>query len=67
MCKYCDRTNNDFVSLNTKTIQYSGVDIAMNRQGMLRVSYYDEASYVLMKDIVNMSFCPFCGKEFTED
>ena len=26
MCKYCEQTDNGFVSINTKTIQYSGVD-----------------------------------------
>jgi hypothetical protein len=33
-CKYCDRKDNDFVLLND-TAEYSGLDIEINRQGML--------------------------------
>ena len=66
-CKYCSRADNDFVLLNKKTVQCSGIGVGINRQGMLRVGYYDEASYVYMEDIVNISFCPMCGRKLEED
>ena len=61
MCKYCEHENNDFVILN-ETKDYSGIEIAVNRQGMLRVRYEDNIWF--SQDIVNIKFCPMCGKKF---
>lgn len=63
MCKYCEHKNNDFVILN-ETADYSGIEMALNRQGMLRVRYYDinDPNFVT-QDIININFCPVCGKK----
>ena len=67
-CKYCNRKDNDFVPLN-KTIDYSGLEMSLNRQGMLRVRYYEQGKYDLWysEDIVNINFCPICGRKLTEE
>lgn len=63
-CKYCEHENNDFVVLND-TKEYSGMEITLNRQGMLRVRYYDDDSRIwFSEDIINVKFCPMCGREF---
>lgn len=62
-CPYCEHDNNDFVLLN-QTAEYSGVETAMNRQGMLRVRYYGENTETfLTQDIVEIKYCPLCGKK----
>jgi hypothetical protein len=63
-CAYCDREDNDFILLN-QTVDYSSIEIALNRQGMLRVRYYEDSNQVwFSEDIVNIKFCPICGREF---
>lgn len=63
MCKYCEHGNNDFILLN-ETADYSSLEMALNRQGMLRVRYYEDCSQVwFTEDIINIKFCPMCGKE----
>lgn len=62
-CKLCNRKDNDFVPLNDTT-DYSGIEIALNRQGMLRIRYYDDSSHIwYSEDIVNVKFCPICGRK----
>lgn len=60
-CKYCSAVNNDFIPLND-TVDYSGIEISLNRQGMLRVRYYDinDPDFVT-QDIINIKYCPVCG------
>lgn len=65
-CKYCNRKDNDFVMLND-TAEYSYIEMALNRQGMLRVRSYDETEIWFSEDIVNVKFCPMCGRKFTEE
>lgn len=65
-CKFCERNDNDFIPIN-ETVEYSGIEIEINRQGMLRVRYYDDPAYGLAQDIVNISFCPMCGRKFMEE
>lgn len=66
-CKYCENETNDFIEIND-TFRYSGIEMSMNRQGMLRVRV-DLGPSELHKnvfeteDIVNIKFCPFCGKK----
>lgn len=62
-CKYCNAVNNDFIPLND-TVDYSGIEISLNRQGMLRVRYYDinDPDFVT-QDIMNVRYCPICGCE----
>jgi hypothetical protein len=60
-CKYCSAENNDFIPLND-TVDYSGIEISLNQQGMLRVRYYDinDPNFVT-QDIINIKYCPMCG------
>lgn len=62
MCKYCEHENNDFVILN-ETKEYSGLEIAMNKQGMLRVRNYSSNQMWATQDIINIKFCPMCGRK----
>lgn len=62
-CKYCKHKNNDFVILN-ETKDYSGIEIALNRQGMLRVRYYEGYNQLWStEDVINIKFCPICGRK----
>ena len=62
-CPYCDSENNDFIPLN-QSVEYSGIEMALNRQGMLRVRYYmyNGVDHFESQDIVNIKFCPNCGR-----
>lgn len=61
-CAYCDREDNDFVLLN-QTTDYSSIEMALNRQGMLRVRcYIDDNQVWFSQDIVEIKFCPNCGR-----
>lgn len=63
-CQYCRERNNDFVLLND-TGMYSGVYFEINRQGMLRVRVFnDEMDGFVTQDILNVKYCPMCGREF---
>lgn len=63
-CPYCEANNNDFVLLN-QTSDYSKIEMALNRQGILRVRYYgDDDELWISQDIVEIHNCPLCGKEF---
>lgn len=64
MCQYCKERNNDFVILNN-TNMYSGIDIEINRQRMLRVRVFnDEMDGFVTQDILNVRYCPMCGRKF---
>lgn len=66
MCQYCKERNNDFVILNN-TNMYSGIDIEINRQGMLRVRVFnDEMDGFVTQDILNVRYCPMCGRKFND-
>lgn len=63
MCKYCENKNNNFVILN-ETTDYSGIEMALNRQGVLRVRYYEDDSQIwFSEDMINIKFCPICGRK----
>ena len=60
-CPYCDAETNDFIPLN-QTVEYSGIEIALNRQGMLRVRVYESGQETFTtQDIVEIKCCPNCG------
>lgn len=65
MCTWCNRADNDFVLLN-ETSEYSGIEIALNRQGVLRIRYNENDGWI-SQDIINVNFCPICGRKLTED
>ena len=60
-CPYCDAKTNDFIPIN-HTVEYSGIEIALNRQGMLRVRVYESGQEIFtVQDIVEIKCCPNCG------
>ena len=60
-CPYCDAKTNDFIPIN-QTVEYSGIEIALNRQGMLRVRVYESGQETFnAQDIVEIKYCPNCG------
>ena len=60
-CPYCDAKTNDFIPIN-QTVEYSGIEIALNRQGMLRVRVYESGQKTFTtQDIVEIKCCPNCG------
>jgi hypothetical protein len=63
-CLYCDSENNDFIPLN-QSVEYSGIEMALNRQGMLRVRYYmyNGIDRFESQDIIQIKHCPKCGKK----
>lgn len=65
-CPYCEQETNDFVVMN-QSIEYSGIEIAANRQGMLRVRVLDNDGNFATQDIVGIHHCPLCGKQFMSD
>ena len=64
-CPYCETDNNDFVMMN-QTVEYSGIEMSINRQGMLRVRVYEDNNILLwdFEDIINIKYCPLCGRKF---
>ena len=62
-CPYCEATSNDFSVVN-QTSEYSGIEIALNRQGMLRARVLDSYCKFSTQDIVEIKYCPLCGKLF---
>ena len=63
-CPYCEADNNDFNLLN-QTSEYSSIEIALNRQGMLRVRcHWDSDEGAAAQDIIELPNCPCCGKRF---
>ena len=60
-CPYCDAKTNDFIPIN-QTVEYSGIEIALNRQGILRVRVYESGQKTFTtQDIVEIKCCPNCG------
>lgn len=62
-CPFCSDTDNGFIRIND-TVEYSGIEMCMNRQGMFRVRVYDESEHIDSQDSINIKYCPFCGKSF---
>lgn len=62
-CPYCECGTNDFEVLN-QTAEYSGIELSVNRQGMLRARALDDDGCFPTQDIVEIRYCPLCGKRF---
>lgn len=60
MCEYCKGSG--FNPLND-TVDYSGLEIAISSKGMLRVRNYNFKEVFSSQDVVNISFCPMCGRK----
>lgn len=64
-CRFCETDTNDFKFLNYNTFRHSGIEICVNRQGMLRVRAYPNYDEVFDgQEIINIRYCPVCGREF---
>ena len=67
MCKCEQNRYGDFVVING-TKEYSGIEMAINCQGMLRVRYYmyNDIDRFESQDILNVKHCPLCGRKFNQ-
>ena len=66
-CLYCEAKTNDFVPIN-QSVEYSGIEIALNRQGMLRVRVYESGQETFTtQDIVEIKYCPNCGAKMDKE
>ncbi len=64
-CNYCESDTNDYVRLNFETYPYSGIEICMDRQGTLRIRVYPDMDELFThQEIVNIKYCPVCGRKF---
>ena len=64
-CKYCGADNNGFQILNPETYRYSLVELALNRQGMLRVRTYPSPDWLEdLQEVMRVPYCPMCGRKF---
>lgn len=64
-CKFCGADNNDFRILNPETYRYSLVELALNRQGMLRVRTYPFPDLLEdLQEVMQVPYCPMCGRKF---
>lgn len=61
MCEYCE-SEIGFVPINN-TVDYSGLEIGLNGKGMLRCRAYMFKRNFETQDIVNIKFCPMCGRK----
>lgn len=61
MCEYC-KEENCFIPLND-TVDYSGLEMSISSKGMLRTRAYMFKEIFETQDIVNINYCPMCGKK----
>ena len=66
-CPHCENKTNDFVVLN-QNAEYSGIEIAVDRYGCLRARSYPNGTENNFdsQDIVEIKYCPLCGKLFNK-
>lgn len=57
----CESGTNDLVPMN-QAIEYSGIEMAVNRQGMLRVRVFDDDGGFTAQDIIEMRNYPLLPK-----
>ena len=65
MCKYCDEEN--YYEQLTTTAEYSGLEISLHPKWTLRVRAYLGKELFEAQDIVNVKYCPICGRRLKED
>ena len=63
ICHYKDAP---FHAINGETVEYSGIEIAISHKGMLRGRYFNNEGFMVTQDIVNIKYCPKCGREFNK-
>lgn len=64
-CPYCESGTNGFKAVN-QTAKYSGIEMAVNRQGMLRARVLGDDDGFTTQDIVEIYNCPLCGRRFVK-
>ena len=65
-CKFCGAETNDFQILNPATCRYSCIDLAINRQGMLRTRIHPSPDWdEHLQEILQIQYCPMCGRRFS--
>lgn len=69
MCDFCSSSDSSFIVMNKDTVKYSNLEIAMDNSGTLRVRHlYDVVRNNQLvqgfdtQDVLNIAFCPICGK-----
>ena len=60
-CDCCGH-GDGFHALNPGTSDYSGIELALCAKGMLRARRFDEKGNMEAQDVVNVNFCPICGR-----
>lgn len=60
MCKYCEEVG--FTPLSD-TVEYSGLEISMNKKGWIRCRAYMGKEIFETQDVVSINYCPICGKK----
>ena len=60
MCKYCEEFG--FIPLSD-TVEYSGLEISMNKHGWLRCRAYMGEKIFVTQDVASIKYCPMCGKK----
>jgi len=65
-CPYCEITNDDFQPVN-QSVEYSGIEISLNRKGLMRIrTYLNDSEIFDAQDTVELKYCPLCGKQFNK-
>lgn len=64
-CPYCENDTDDFIELN-QTAEYSGIEMSLDKTGCLRVRVFPFglSENFESQDIVEIKYCPCCGKPF---
>lgn len=62
-CTICNgKHGTDFVVINPHAAGDSGIQVAINKQGMMRIRYFDNTSIKhKSEEIVKLIHCPICG------
>lgn len=63
MCRYCDPSgNHDFRPVN-QSAEYSDIEMSLSNLGVFRVRVYNGEN-ITRQDVVEMRYCPLCGRKF---
>ena len=64
MCQFCSEKG--FIPINN-TVEYSGLEICVNRLGLIRVRNYNFKDIFETQDIAKINCCPMCGRRLGDD
>lgn len=67
-CRICGEQDNGFTGLRSNESSlcvFSSIEFSLNRQGMLRARVYDDThNQISAQDVVQLNYCPICGRKF---